>query len=66
MNTHTFMSKDKVLNNIEIILNNKTDYAKNTTAIESIKEIINPNNSNNIIQEYYDLVSSIIDDSSVK
>ncbi len=57
----TTMSKQETLRNIENALNNGTtcDYA-----YDFMREFIDPNDSDNIIQDYYDLICNIIENSN--
>jgi hypothetical protein len=57
------VSKYEVLAGIEGILNNNMGYNKDSIAKEIVKEFINPKDSNDVIQDHFNLVSSIVEKS---
>ena len=43
------------------IFNNKMDFSKNKGSDRIIRELVNPNDSDDIIQDYFDLACDIVE-----
>ena len=61
MGEYTSMYEYDVRTKIEDIFNNKMDFSKNKGSDRIIRELVNPNDSDDIIQDYFDLACDIVE-----